>query len=170
MLEKEFNNIVKTIPLEYACNHSKDKKYYLFDNSEFTCIIIVDKNVRAGGVLICAGDIQCTIFENYQNKHYLSNLFRSAFWKRHFYYIDRFSIDKEHISGIDDFNKKLHLAKILKAKVTNIESAFDYTVNNYGDDKDKYYYNSCLAIKLYKYNLNNYYNYKEMIDICKLCL
>lgn len=172
MLDKEFRNLVQISELNKAISHSKNKKYYLFKDGIWKYIIIVDSDIKVGGVLECMNDIQCFIFDKFQDKHYISDLFRSPFWKRHLGYVDKMSMYTPEIKCINDFNKKLHLAKILKAEVTNLQEAFEYTCETFGSNEDKYilndYYENGNALKLLEIDFNNFNSYSEILDAYKV--
>lgn len=171
MLDKEFRNLVKKADLNKAISHSRNKKYYLFKSDMSKYIIIVENGIKVGGVLECCNDIQCFIFDEFQDNHYISDLFRSPFWKRHLKYINKMSIYLPEIKSINDFDKKLHLAKILNAEVTNLQEAFEYTCETFGSADDNYifnnYYENGNALKLLEVNFNKFNNYFEILDIYK---
>lgn len=127
MLDKDFRKLIKITPLDNTISKSRDGKYYLFeDKRNNRYLIIVDNDERIGGVLDLGMDIQCVIFDKYQNKHYMSDLFRSNYFKTKFNHIKKLSIYEPEIKSMEDFNKKVYLAKLIKATIRNYDSAFRY--------------------------------------------
>ena len=101
-----------------------------YDKSDYEIIILTDYDTKVGGILRYGTvDVQFIIFDEFRNKHYLSNFLKTGIMQK-IWLNNEITICVDTIENYNDYKKKIYLVELTGYKFSNKEIV-DEHVNKY---------------------------------------
>jgi hypothetical protein len=142
MKEETFEEILRCIHLPlgellgdnttYRVTHKDFKKIKTqhskeLDSFEKFLVLTSDGNTIVGGIMFYGyTDIHAITFQEYRDRHYMSEVFKNGILESECYDEQEVSLSTDAINNYDDFLKKHYLVSCVKLKIKNLPEIHEH--------------------------------------------